>query len=47
MGSGGYSGGSYGVSGGGPAHKCGDTITTQLIVNQNQSNIWSKTLTLP
>jgi hypothetical protein len=43
MGSGGYSGGNYGGSGGGSGNKCGDTIITQLIVNQNQSNVWSNT----
>ncbi|MGE7273608.1 hypothetical protein ACQKK5_19355 [Brevibacillus panacihumi] len=42
MGSGGYSGGSYGGSGG-SFNKCGDTLIIPLIVNQNQNSIWSNT----
>ncbi|MFF2089897.1 hypothetical protein [Paenibacillus sp. NPDC058174] len=40
MGSGGYSGAIYSSLGGGAVNKCGDTIITQIIVNQNKSTIW-------
>ncbi|XID91614.1 hypothetical protein ACF3MZ_24385 [Paenibacillaceae bacterium WGS1546] len=43
MGSGGYSGVSYGGTGGGAGNKCGDTLIIELIINQNQTGIWSNT----
>lgn len=42
MGSGGYSGGNYGAIGGESENKCGSTLIIQLIINSNQSSIWSK-----
>jgi hypothetical protein len=41
MGSGGYSGGSYGGSGAGSNNKCGDTLIIQLIINHDRSSVWN------
>lgn len=43
MGSGGYSGTSYGGTGGVTDDKCGGTLIIELIINQNQTSIWSNT----
>jgi len=43
MGSSGYSWTDYGGTGVGTGNKCGDTLIIELIINQNQTSIWSDT----